>query len=72
MANNTFSVSRAQLIYALCLPLAVVVGYFLADPLESSSMAVIVLVTGVLAVPVLMKWYHPLLVFSCNASFSAL
>jgi hypothetical protein len=69
MANNTFTVSRAQLIYGLCLPLAVIVGYFLADPMESSSMAVVVLVTGLLSVPVFMRGYHPLLVFSCNAAF---
>jgi hypothetical protein len=66
---NSFSVSRAQLIYSLCLPLAVLVGYFLGDPLQSGSMGVVVLVLALLTFPLLMKWYHPLLVFSCNAAF---
>ena len=67
---STFSVSRVQIIYSLCLPLAVLLGYFLADPMESGSMAVVLLVISVLSVPLLMKWYHPLLVFSCNAALN--
>jgi O-Antigen ligase len=68
MANTTINIPRAHLIMALCLPLAVLVGYFLAEPLESGSMAVIVLVMFVLAVPLLMKWYHPLLLLSWNTA----
>lgn len=67
MANTTIKIPRAHLIMALCLPLAVLLGYFLAEPLESGSMAVIVLVMFVLAVPLMMKWYHPILVLSWNA-----
>jgi hypothetical protein len=51
----------------LCLPLAVLVGYFLAQPLESGSIAVVVLVLSMLCVPLLMKWHHPLLILSWNA-----
>jgi hypothetical protein len=64
---STFVVSRSQLIYALCLPLAVLIGYFLAEPLESGSIAIVVLVLSVLCLPLLMRWYHPLLVVSWNA-----
>ena len=67
MANTTIKIPRAHLIMALCLPLAVLLGYFLAEPMESGSMAVIVLVMIVLAVPLMMKWYHPILVLSWNA-----
>src|SRR5262245_53613105 len=67
---SAFTVSRAQIVYSLCLPLAVLVGYFLADPMQSGSMAVILLVVGGLVFPLVMKWYHPLLVFSCNAVFA--
>jgi len=67
MANTTIKIPRAHLIMALCLPLAVLLGYFLAEPMESGSMAVIVLVIFVLAVPLLMKWHHPILVLSWNA-----
>ena len=64
---STFVVSRSQLTYALCLPLAVLIGYFLAEPLESGSIAIVVFVLSVLSLPLLMKWYHPLLVMSWNA-----
>jgi hypothetical protein len=67
MANTTIKIPRAHLIMALCLPMAVLLGYFLAEPLESGSMAIIVLVMFVLAVPLMMKWYHPILVLSWNA-----
>jgi len=67
MANTTIKIPRAHLIMALCLPLAVLLGYFLAEPMESGSMAVIVLVMFVLAVPLMMKWHHPVLVLCWNA-----
>jgi hypothetical protein len=51
---------------ALCLPLAVLLGYFLAEPMDSGSFAVIILVLALLAVPVMMNWYHPLLILSWN------
>ena len=69
---STFVVSRSQLIYALCLPLAVLIGYFLAEPLESGSIAIVVLVLSVLCLPLLIKWYHPLLIMSWNTVMSAI
>lgn len=47
--------------------MAVLIGYLLAEPLESGSVAVVVLVLSVLSIPLLMRWHHPLLIFSCNA-----
>lgn len=64
---NTFVVSRSHLIYGVCLPLAVLIGYLLAEPLDSGSMAVITLILCVLSVPLVMRWHHPLLIFSCNS-----
>jgi hypothetical protein len=53
--------------YGVCLPLAVLIGYLLAEPLDSGSLAVITLVICVLSVPLVLRWHHPMLVFSCNA-----
>lgn len=64
---NTFVVSRSHLIYGVCLPLAVLIGYLLAEPADSGTMAVLILVLSVLSVPFVMRWHHPLLIFSCNA-----
>jgi hypothetical protein len=63
---NTFVVSRSHLIYGVCLPLAVLLGYVLAAPQDSGSMAIVILVLCVLSVPLVMRWHQPLLVFSCN------
>src|SRR5690349_1749113 len=67
---NTIKIPRAHLIMGLCLPLAVLLGYFLAAPLESDSMAVVVLVLSVLSIPLMTKWYHPLLLVTWNSAIT--
>jgi hypothetical protein len=67
---NSFVASRAQLTYALCLPLAVLLGYFLAEPMDSGSVLAVALVIGVLSIPIFMRWYHPMLLFSWNAAIA--
>ena len=58
--------SRSHLVLVLCLPLAVVVGFMLAEP-ASSGMLLVALLLGVLSIPALMRWHHPLLILACNA-----
>jgi hypothetical protein len=58
-----------QLIYGLCLPLAALIGFFLADPLQSGSLGVLAIVAGVLGWPIFVRWYHPLLVGSIHSAF---
>jgi len=65
---NTFVASRTHVIWGVCLPLAILIGYLLADPLDSGSRAVFVLLAAVLSVPLVLKWHHPLLVFAWNAA----
>ena len=65
---STFAVTRNHLIFGLCLPLAVLMGYVLAEPLESTSLTVLLMIIAGLIVPVLLRWYHPLLIFSWNLS----
>ncbi len=57
---------------ALCLPLAVLIGYFLAEPVEQGGVAVVALVLAALAAPLLLKYHHPLLVVGWNASVAFL
>src|SRR5436190_17776643 len=68
MQNTTINIPRPHLIMGLCLPLAVLIGYLLAEPLESGSLAVIIVIFSVLSVPILIKWHHPLLIACWNAS----
>lgn len=65
---STFAITRNHLVFGLCLPLAVLLGYLLAEPFESTSLTVLAMVLSVLVIPLLMRWYHPLLVFSWYAA----
>jgi hypothetical protein len=70
MANATINIPKTHLIMGLSLPLAVLLGYFLSEPLELGSMAVVLAVLAVLTVPLLMRWYHPLLVLAWNSAIN--
>lgn len=60
------SVVRSLLVYSLCLPLAIVLGYMLAIPLDFTSLAIIGLVFFLLLLPILLRWHYPLLILSWN------
>ena len=66
--SNQFNILRGLVIYGSCLALAVFLGYLLATPENRDSLIVVGLVFGVLSLPLLMRWHHPLLVFSWNLS----
>jgi hypothetical protein len=59
---------RSLVIWMLCLPLAIFLGYTLATPDDMGSFTVIAIVIGIIASPLLLKYHHPLLVLSWNMS----
>src|SRR6516225_7004131 len=68
---------RALMVYALVLPLALVLGYFLATSgvgsyIDVTSWAPLLLVLGVLCLPLLFQLHHPLLVLSLNMGVTLL
>src|ERR1035441_3045914 len=65
---NAINIPKTHLIMGLSLPLAVLVGYFVAEPMELGSMAVEVFVLVVLSLPLMMKWYYTFLVLAWNAA----
>jgi hypothetical protein len=62
-----FELTRKLIIFGLALPLAAVVGFMLATPNDPKTFLFMAAVTGLLLMPVMLKWYHPLLIFSWNA-----
>lgn len=62
---------RALVIYGLCLPLALMVGYLLANPVDWSTIAFFGVAVLVLCAPLLMKWHYPLAIASLNMSVVA-
>ena len=47
---NAINIPKTHLILGLSLPLAVLLGYFLAEPVELGSMAVVAIVLAVLSI----------------------
>ncbi len=67
---NALTVSRSQAIFGLCIPLAVLVGYLLARPYESTTLAVLVFLFTVILCPLIIRWYHPALLICWNAAIT--
>lgn len=52
------------------MPLALVFGFILATPDQFGSLALVGLIVFVLATPVLLRWHHPILIFSWSAGIN--
>jgi hypothetical protein len=61
---------RPLLIYIVCLPLALFLGFQIANPDWRYSSGVVAVVLFVLAFPLFMRFHHPLLVLAWNASIA--
>ncbi len=64
------SFQRLLIVYVVAIPLALMLGYFAATP-DVASIAVVGLVFFVLALPLLMRWSHWLVIFFWNSAFIA-
>ncbi|MGD0261386.1 MAG: hypothetical protein ABSD29_16350 [Verrucomicrobiota bacterium] len=67
---NAINIPKTHLVMGLSLPLAVLLGYFVAEPMELGSLAVVVFVLVALSIPLMLKWYYLLLVVSWKAAFA--
>jgi hypothetical protein len=63
---STFAVTRKHLIFGICLPLALLLGYLLADPADPVTILFVMAAIGIMCVPLLLHWYHPLLILCWN------
>jgi O-antigen ligase len=66
--TNAVTIIRSLVVYGLCIPLAIFLGYLLALPMDMGSMLVVVVALALPLVPVLLRWHHPLLALSWNMS----
>ena len=64
--SNALTIIRALIIYGLCLPLAIFLGYLLATPMDLTSFTIVALVVVLPLVPVLLRWHHLILIASWN------
>jgi hypothetical protein len=68
--SNASALFRSLLVYGICLPLAVVLGYMLAtpDPLNFGTIGVVAIIFVVLAIPLLLRWHHAWLIATWNTT----
>src|SRR5882724_9538865 len=67
--TNAFSLFRSLIIYSVCLPLAIVVGYLLATPLDMASFVTVAIMLCLMTIPLFLRWHYPwmLLFWNLNA-----
>jgi len=66
--NNASLVLRSFLVYLVCLPLAVILGFQLANPDWRHSWGAAAVVMFILILPILLRFHHPLLIIAWNSS----
>ena len=58
------------IIFAIVLPLAAMMGFFLATPDDFRTIGLVGAVAGVVCLPLLLKWQQPFLIFGWNAAIT--
>ncbi len=66
--TNRISIIRSLFIYGLCIPLAIYLGYLLANPMDRVSLGFVSAVLFLPLIPLLLRWHHVLLIVSWNMS----
>jgi len=64
--NNSFAGFKALVTFAILLPVAIILGYTLSNPLSYSTFATIGIVLGVMTFPFFLKWHQPMLILCWN------
>jgi hypothetical protein len=66
-SNNAPALIRSLIVYAVCIPLAIVLGYSLTD-ITYQSIGLVAVLGAFLVLPLLLKFHYPILLFSWHAS----
>jgi len=66
--TNVPATLRTLAIYAICIPLALFLGYLLADPLNLTALGTISIVLFILSLPLLLRFHTFLLLLTWNTS----
>ena len=64
--SNASSLIRTLIIYSICVPLAIFLGYLIANDMDRSTIFTLALLGVVLAIPLFLKWHHLWLIASFN------
>jgi hypothetical protein len=64
--SNTPAILRSLIIYAICIPLAIWIGFMLANPFDTSTFSYAGIMLLVLLAPIMLRWHHLLLIVTWN------
>jgi len=63
---NPATLLRSLIVYAFIVPIAILMGYLLANQMDYQSLGFMTVLGSLMVFPLLMKWHYPLLIFSWN------
>jgi hypothetical protein len=69
MTNNP-ALARSLLVYVICLPVAIFLGFLLSDPLDKQNAGIFAVGLLLLLLPVLLRWYHAWLITIWNMTIT--
>jgi O-Antigen ligase len=64
--SNTPALIRMLIIYAVCIPLAIWIGFMVANPFDRSTFSYAGILLLILMLPLLLRWHHVLLIVTWN------
>lgn len=68
MTTAALSLFRSLLVYSICVPLALILGYMMATPYDLTTFGVVGFVLFFLLIPLLLRWHHAWLIATWNLS----
>ena len=66
--NNASALLRSLIVYGVCLPLAVFLGYLLASPIDLATAVIIGILAFTLMLPLFLRFHHAWLITTWNTS----
>jgi hypothetical protein len=68
--NNAAAI-RSLITFAVIVPLALIFGYLLTGPLDTSTLLMVGIVASILAFPLMLRWHYQFMLFCVNAELAA-
>jgi hypothetical protein len=69
MTNNP-AIVRSLLVWVICLPVAIILGFLLSNPLDKQNFMIFGVGAVLLMLPLLLRWYHTWLIVFWNMSIT--
>jgi hypothetical protein len=66
--DNAFQLFRALIIYGVCLPLAIYIGYLMATPYDTPTLPSMGILFGLLTIPLFLRWHYPWVIAAWNTT----